>query len=623
MAPQQQRPRSGRLAFIAAGIVTSVALASGPAYAVGAGAVRVGDPPAPSPTPTAATPPANSSATGGVPTPTPTPTRPPTPTPSAIRPSGSVPTGPTTAAAAPARSVVTGAKPVPSVKQAPGEPPAFGAYLDYGTGGIARIEQLSRWLGGTELRVGHTYLPGDRWSNIEGAPGFLDAWADWRLRRDDRMLVLNVPMMEQNEEGLSDGQVRLLLREAEAGAFDHHFRALAERLVELKVPDTVIVLGWEMNGMTYTHRCGPDPEAWKRYWNRIVTAMRAVPGQKFRFDFAPSRGRDEIPWTQCYPGDDTVDIIGMDAYDQPSGLSFDEQVKEPYGLQEQVDFAKAHGKSISYPEWGLYRNGDNAAYMKDMLAWIDEHKPLYNTLTDYCPHGVWQCEDNPLASQAYRAALSHFTDPTTTVPEPDATPTSDPDATPTSDPVSTPTPTPEPTSSPEPVSTPTPEPVSTPTPEPASTPTPEPASTPMPTPTPTQTSAPKPASTPTPEPASTPTSTPKPSPTPTSEPAPAKTPTSESASTPVSTPTPTPTPTPPTPTPPTPKPAPAREPVPTAEPAPAHEPASNATPDQEPDTSVAPATCSSLELGDWVEYWIGGKVCMPVDLSSDWWSLDW
>ena len=36
MAPQRQRPRSGRLAFIAAGIVTSVALASGPVYAVGA-----------------------------------------------------------------------------------------------------------------------------------------------------------------------------------------------------------------------------------------------------------------------------------------------------------------------------------------------------------------------------------------------------------------------------------------------------------------------------------------------------------------------------------------------------------------------------------------------------------
>jgi hypothetical protein len=312
---------------------------------------------------------------------------------------------------------------------APEPTPAFGAYLDYGPRGVARMAALSHWLGGAELRVGHTYLPGDRWSNIEGAPGFLDVWADWRTRQADRMLVLNVPMMERNEEHVGDDEVRELLRQGAAGRFDHHFRALAERLVALKVPDTVLVLGWEMNGTTYTHRCGPDPEAWKTYWNRIVTTMRAVPGQKFRFDFTPSRGRDAMPWTRCYPGDATVDIIGMDSYDQPRGMSFDEQVKEPYGLQAHVDFAKAHGKPVSYPEWGLFRNGDNAAYMRGMLAWMDEYKPVYNTVTDYCPHGVWQCDDNPRSTAVYRSVLFGRTDepePTTPTPAEPTTPTAPP-----------------------------------------------------------------------------------------------------------------------------------------------------------------------------------------------------
>ncbi|MGC0409714.1 hypothetical protein RKD32_002579 [Streptomyces sp. SAI-195] len=312
---------------------------------------------------------------------------------------------------------------------APEPTPAFGAYLDYGPRGVARMAALSHWLGGAELRVGHTYLPGDRWSNIEGAPGFLDVWADWRTRQADRMLVLNVPMMERNEEHVDDDEVRELLRQGAAGRFDHHFRALAERLVALKVPDTVLVLGWEMNGTTYTHRCGPDPEAWKTYWNRIVTTMRAVPGQKFRFDFTPSRGRDAVPWTRCYPGDATVDIIGMDSYDQPRGMPFDEQVKEPYGLQAHVDFAKAHGKPVSYPEWGLFRNGDNAAYMRGMLAWMDEHKPVYNTVTDYCPHGVWQCDDNPRSTAVYRSVLFGRTDepePTTPTPAEPTAPTAPP-----------------------------------------------------------------------------------------------------------------------------------------------------------------------------------------------------
>jgi hypothetical protein len=322
--------------------------------------------------------------------------------------------------------------------------PAFGAFLDSGASGVARMAALSSWLGGAELRVGHTYLPGNDWSDIEGAPGLLDVWADWRTEKSDRMLVLNVPMQEHNEDGVSDWQVRRLLQQGAAGQFDQHFKALAQRLVDLKVPDTVIVLGWEMNGTTYTSRCGPDPEAWKKYWNRIVTTMRSVPGQKFRFDFDPSRGRDAVPWTQCYPGDDTVDIVGMDSYDQPSGLTFDEQVKEPYGLQAHVDFAKSHGKPISYPEWGLFRNGDNAEYMKRMLAWMDEHKPLYNTVTDYCPHGVWQCSQNPKSSQVYRSVLFGRTEDPPTTPTAPTTPVTPEPTTPTAPttPVTPPTQTP-------------------------------------------------------------------------------------------------------------------------------------------------------------------------------------
>ncbi|MFI7236602.1 glycoside hydrolase family 26 protein [Streptomyces cyaneofuscatus] len=308
---------------------------------------------------------------------------------------------------------------------------AHGAYLDYGPAGVSRMADLSRWLGGAELRVGHTYLPGDLWVNIEGTPGFLDAWADWRKADEDRMFVLNVPMLERNEERVPDAQVRRLLRSGAAGDYDQHFTRLAERLVSLGVPDTVIVLGWEMNGTTYTHRCGPDPASWKAYWQRIVTAMRAVPGQEFRFDFTPSRGRDAVPWTECYPGDDVVDIIGMDSYDQPPGESFDDQINDPYGLQKHVDFAAERGKPISFPEWGLFRNGDNPEYMRRMLDWIDRHQPLYQTITDYCPHGVWQCKSNPRASKVFRTKLAEMAAPVkpapaTTAPSPTPSPTPPP-----------------------------------------------------------------------------------------------------------------------------------------------------------------------------------------------------
>ncbi|MFE4663981.1 glycoside hydrolase family 26 protein [Streptomyces sp. NPDC056716] len=442
MAPQQQRrSRSRRVALIAATVAASAALASGPVFAAGLGVVVVADPPAPEPAAAAPPPtgPAGQSGEAGQ---------------SGKAGQSAAPVaGSQEAAEEPAKGPAgepvkgVGEEPVKeAVKESADVPvqdiPAFGAYLDYGPRGVSRIAELSRWLGGADLRVGHTYLPGDLWSNIEGRPEFLQPWADWRRADADRMFVLNVPMLERNEEGVSDAEVRRLLRQGAAGAFDQHYRALAERLVELKVPDTVIVLGWEMNGITYTHRCGPDPQAWKKYWNRIVTTMRAVPGQQFKFDWTPSRGRDAVAWTRCYPGDDTVDIIGMDSYDQPSGMSFDQQISEPFGLRDHVEFAKEHGKAISYPEWGLFRNGDNPDYMRRMLAWMDEHKPLYNTLTDYCPHGVWQCENNPRASEVYRSVLSGRGGPVTEpVPQPTPEPT----------PVPTPVPTPQPTPQPTPV----------------------------------------------------------------------------------------------------------------------------------------------------------------------------
>ncbi|MEU8519595.1 glycosyl hydrolase [Streptomyces sp. NPDC048577] len=271
--------------------------------------------------------------------------------------------------------------------------------------GVGRLADLQRWLGGASLTVGHTYLPGDRWSNIEGHAELFEPWARWKEERPGRLFVLNVPLLDRSEESLPDEEVRAGLGRGAAGEFDRHFRVLGERLVAHRLGDAILVLGWEMNGTTYSHRCGPDPETWQRYWRRVVGVLRAVPGQRFRFDFTVSRGRDAVEWPRCYPGDGYVDIIGMDAYDQPAGLGFDGQVTEELGLADHVRFAAAHGKPVSYPEWGLFRNGDNPEYVRGMFDWFARHRPAYQTFTDYCPHGVWQCPDNPESAEVVRAGL--------------------------------------------------------------------------------------------------------------------------------------------------------------------------------------------------------------------------
>ncbi|MFF6777115.1 glycoside hydrolase family 26 protein [Streptomyces sp. NPDC012637] len=286
-------------------------------------------------------------------------------------------------------------------KPAP-RPTANGVYTGSLADGIARMAGFEKWWGRGSLTAGRTYLPGDDWESIEGPPEFLRPWGAWRGARAGRVVVLNVPMLDRSEAHLSDAEVAELLGSGASGAYDRHFRVLAQRLVGLGLADSILVLGWEMNGVTFTHRCHPDPDSWRAYWRRIVSTMRAVDGQRFRFDFAPNRGRDAVPWTSCYPGDAYVDVIGMDSYDQPHLSAFREHVDEPYGLHAQVSFAKLHRKPISYPEWGLFRNGDNPAYMSGMLAWFRAHPPLYQSLSDYCPHGVWACAENDRSARVYR-----------------------------------------------------------------------------------------------------------------------------------------------------------------------------------------------------------------------------
>ncbi|MDH6134358.1 hypothetical protein P3T37_003761 [Kitasatospora sp. MAA4] len=299
-----------------------------------------------------------------------------------------------------------GAAPKPPAQRASHEVP-FGAFVGSWDTYIPQIAQLATWLNGANLQVGHTYLAGNSWNDVEGDTKVLALWSQWRQADPSRILVLNVPMLAPNEPPVQDGgQVSTMLKQGARGAYDQHFLKLARKLVALGGGDTVLVPGWEMNGTTYTGRCEPDPAAWKAYWRRIVGVMRSVPGQRFRFDFDPNRGLDAIAWTKCYPGDDVVDIIGMDTYDQQPGNTFDDYVREPYGLEDQVEFAAKRGKPVSYPEWGLWRHGDNPEFVRRMVEWTRTHDTAYQTVTDYCPHGVWECRSNPRSSAVYRSLLA-------------------------------------------------------------------------------------------------------------------------------------------------------------------------------------------------------------------------
>jgi hypothetical protein len=64
-------------------------------------------------------------------------------------------------------------------------------------------------------------------------------------------------------------------------------------------------------------------------------------------------------------------------------------MNQPYGLAWQRDFAAAHGKPISFPEWGLtiradgHGGGDNAYYVEHMYDWIAANDVKYHAYYEY------------------------------------------------------------------------------------------------------------------------------------------------------------------------------------------------------------------------------------------------
>ncbi len=87
--------------------------------------------------------------------------------------------------------------------------------------------------------------------------------------------------------------------------------------------------------------------------------MRSVPGANFRFDWTVNAVSRDIPLVDYYPGDDVVNIIGIDAYD--AGLPADTSDRwstlynEPGGLADVLAFAKAHHKPLGVSRSGASR----------------------------------------------------------------------------------------------------------------------------------------------------------------------------------------------------------------------------------------------------------------------------
>ena len=228
------------------------------------------------------------------------------------------------------------------------------------------------------------------WTNVWWAhPPSQDMnWMAWKQAVPGRRLIISQPMVPDTAP--ADWR-----QQGAAGAYDGYATQLATNLVNEGLGDSVIRLGWEANDTSqYAATIGTDPAlygTWATYWARIVRAMRAVPGAHFLFDWTVNAYWRPIPLDQWYPGDDVVDIIGIDAYD--SGISntaltpqarWTALTTRANALNAVGAYAQAHGKPMSLPEWGLCAvgsmggAGDDPTYVQGLADFIASHNVIYD-----------------------------------------------------------------------------------------------------------------------------------------------------------------------------------------------------------------------------------------------------
>ncbi len=187
---------------------------------------------------------------------------------------------------------------------------------------------------------------------------------------------------------------------AAAGDYNSEFYDLGELLVKDGLSDTIIDLGREMNGTWYEwseHRApSSEPDAYILAWRQIVTTMRSVRGQHFKFLWTVYMTDTSV--AECWPGSAYVDYIGTDIFDWYGGdgngtyphtasgaLDHVEKwqqilTAEPGGLNWVAAFSQATGKPIIIPEWGLdfhtFGGQDDTLFITNMMAWMKAHDAI-------------------------------------------------------------------------------------------------------------------------------------------------------------------------------------------------------------------------------------------------------
>jgi hypothetical protein len=302
--------------------------------------------------------------------------------------------------------------------------------------GLAHPTVMPALRSGLPWRSG-VYLPGSSRKRVEAFAAWrghpLDVVIDWPARAtwDDVVNPYWLYNLWQNTPYTKVFGVAMVpeedptatLQRCAKGDYDNRWREFGRIIASRGFDDeTIIRLGWEFNGDWYKWAAW-DTTAFVGCWRHIVSSTREQ-APRLRWDWTVNRGKGAAvdDARKAYPGDDYVDIVGVDSYDIWPGATTESDWQEhyagPYGLKFWADFAAAHRKPLSVPEWGVFpgtlfrghNGGDNPLYVRKMTEFFRAnadrlaYEAYFDESEGYYAGAIFDPPQNPRASAAYRQA---------------------------------------------------------------------------------------------------------------------------------------------------------------------------------------------------------------------------
>ncbi|MEX5631297.1 glycosyl hydrolase [Parafrankia sp. FMc2] len=222
---------------------------------------------------------------------------------------------------------------------------------------------------GTPVDVVVTYTDRDSWDAI------VNPWMGRVFSSFPGDLVISVPMFP--DEGPQKGN----LVSCAEGDYNARWRQFGRWLVSQGRGDSFVRLGWEFNGGWFAWKASANPTAYKQCFQNASSSIKET-SPEVRIDWTINAHGPDYDAFSVYPGNQYVDVIGIDSYDQyppsPTSREFGEQCNADQGLCQVINFARQNGKLFSVPEWSVVSQqntqagmrgaagGDNPVYIQEM-----------------------------------------------------------------------------------------------------------------------------------------------------------------------------------------------------------------------------------------------------------------